>query len=201
MGRRRSKRIVDLGLTAIGLMVLAPLLILIAATVKISEPTGPVIFRQRRVGIDGTTFTMYKFRSMYADAESRLAQLTAINEGAGPLFKLVHDPRVTKVGRILRRYSLDELPQLLNVLFGTMSLVGPRPALQSEVDTYDAVVRRRLTVVPGLTGLWQVSGRSLLTWEESVRLDLRYVDSWSIRLDLIIMIRTAQAVISGRGAF
>jgi lipopolysaccharide/colanic/teichoic acid biosynthesis glycosyltransferase len=144
---------------------------------------------------------MYKFRSMVVDAEKRLADLKAKNEGAGPLFKIENDPRVTRIGRILRKYSLDELPQLFNVLAGSMSLVGPRPPLQAEVDEYAADIRRRLKVVPGLTGLWQVSGRSLLTWEESVRLDLRYVENWSMRLDLLIIWKTAFAVLAKRGAF
>jgi lipopolysaccharide/colanic/teichoic acid biosynthesis glycosyltransferase len=138
---------------------------------------------------------------MVVDAEKRLAELRAKNEGAGPLFKMENDPRITRVGRLLRKYSLDELPQLFNVLAGSMALVGPRPPLQSEVDEYAEDIRRRLKVIPGLTGLWQVSGRSLLTWEESVRLDLRYVENWSMRLDLLILWKTAFAVLAKRGAF
>jgi lipopolysaccharide/colanic/teichoic acid biosynthesis glycosyltransferase len=159
-----------------------------------------VIFRQTRVGLDGTTFTMLKFRSMHANAEARLAQLRAQNPNVGLMFKLDKDPRVTRVGRFLRRYSLDELPQLFNILAGSMSLVGPRPPLQSEVAVYGDHARRRLLVTPGLTGLWQVSGRSLLSWEETVRLDLRYVENWNLTLDLLIIWKTIFAVLAKRGA-
>jgi exopolysaccharide biosynthesis polyprenyl glycosylphosphotransferase len=196
-----AKRATDILLTSVGLLLISPLLLLIAVAIKLGDRQGPVIFRQTRIGIDGKPFTMYKFRSMVVDAEKRLADLKAKNEGAGPLFKIENDPRVTRIGRILRKYSLDELPQLFNVLAGSMSLVGPRPPLQAEVDEYAADIRRRLKVVPGLTGLWQVSGRSLLTWEESVRLDLRYVENWSMRLDLLIIWKTAFAVLAKRGAF
>jgi lipopolysaccharide/colanic/teichoic acid biosynthesis glycosyltransferase len=138
---------------------------------------------------------------MVVDAEARLAALQAVNEGDGLLFKIRHDPRVTPVGRWLRRFSLDELPQLLNVLGGTMSLVGPRPPLPTEVERYDSSVRRRLLVRPGLTGLWQISGRSDLSWDDSVRLDLRYVENWSLALDVLIMWKTAAAVLGSRGAY
>ena len=144
---------------------------------------------------------MVKFRSMCTDAEARLTTLPTANDGAGPLFKLRHDPRVTRVGRFLRKYSLDELPQLFNVLGGSMSLVGPRPPLAREVATYADDARRRLLVRPGMTGLWQVSGRSALSWEESVRLDLRYVENWSLALDLMILWKTFGAVLRGRGAY
>jgi exopolysaccharide biosynthesis polyprenyl glycosylphosphotransferase len=199
--RRRMKRIMDVALTSLGLLLIAPMLLLIAVAIKIDDRKGPVIFRQKRVGIDGKPFTMYKFRSMCTDAEQRLADLAAQNEGAGPLFKIENDPRITRIGRLLRRYSLDEFPQLFNVLAGSMSLVGPRPSLPSEVDAYAGPTRRRLKVMPGLTGLWQVSGRSLLSWEESVRLDLWYVENWSIGLDLKIISKTAYAVLAKRGAF
>lgn len=199
---KRVKRLLDVVLTGVGLVLISPLLLLIALLIKLDDRKGPVIFRQTRVGIDGKTFTMYKFRSMCTDAERRLAELAARNEGAGPLFKMTDDPRITRVGRFLRRYSLDELPQLFNVIGGSMSLVGPRPSLPSEVDAYpEQQVYRRLKVMPGLTGLWQVSGRSLLSWEESVRLDLWYVENWSIGLDLQILFRTAHAVLAKRGAF
>lgn len=198
---RVIKRAVDISLTSVGLLALLPFLGLIALLIKLDDPEGPVIFRQSRIGLDGIPFTMYKFRSMCTDAEAKLANLMKMNEGAGPLFKLEHDPRVTRVGRVLRKYSLDELPQFFNVLLGNMSIVGPRPPLQSEVNEYGPDVYRRLKVIPGITGLWQVSGRSLLSWEESVRLDLRYVENWSIGLDLAIMIKTAQAVVANRGAF
>jgi exopolysaccharide biosynthesis polyprenyl glycosylphosphotransferase len=198
---RRIKRAMDILLTSTGLLIISPMLALIALLIKIDDRKGPVIFKQTRIGIDGKPFTMLKFRSMCTDAEQKLAALKAQNEGAGPLFKIENDPRVTRVGRILRKFSLDELPQLFNVLAGSMSLVGPRPPLKSEVDEYADPVRRRLKVVPGLTGLWQVSGRSLLTWEESVRLDLHYVENWSIGLDLKIIFKTAHAVLAKRGAF
>jgi exopolysaccharide biosynthesis polyprenyl glycosylphosphotransferase len=182
------------------LVVLSPLLVAIAVGVKLTSP-GPVFYRQDRVGRRGRTFSCLKFRSMYADAEARLEELHAEDEGNGVLFKLRHDPRVTSFGRPMRRYSLDELPQLFNVLHGTMSLVGPRPPLPKEVDQYDCDVLRRLLVKPGITGLWQVSGRSDLSWAESVRLDLYYVENWSPGLDLHILARTVLAVATGRGAY
>ncbi|MGI8767619.1 MAG: sugar transferase [Propionibacteriaceae bacterium] len=198
--RRVFKRLTDVVLTGLGLILTAPVLLAIALAIKI-EDGGPIVFRQTRVGLDGRTFTMLKFRSMAVDAEQRLAELMAKNEGAGPLFKMTDDPRITKAGRILRKYSLDELPQLFNVLKGSMSLVGPRPPLQSEVDAYGSEARRRLLVTPGLTGLWQVSGRSLLSWEETVRLDLRYVENWSLTFDLHILWKTLFAVLAKRGAY
>ena len=193
------KSVVDRGAALLGLVVLSPLLIAIAVAVRFSSP-GPVIFRQQRTGRDGRLFTMLKFRTMVVDAEERLAELVVRNEGAGPLFKLDDDPRVTRVGRLLRRTSLDELPQLVNVLIGDMSLVGPRPALPRETAQYSQWVWRRLHVRPGLTGLWQVSGRSQLSWEESIRLDLQYVNTWSLRLDAKILLRTVRAVLARDGA-
>jgi exopolysaccharide biosynthesis polyprenyl glycosylphosphotransferase len=198
--RRFVKRATDIVFTSIGLVVAAPIMIAIALAIKLTDG-GPVIFRQIRVGHDGSTFTMFKFRSMHLDAEERLAELKALHPNMGTLFKLEHDPRITPVGKLLRRFSLDELPQLFNVLQGSMSLVGPRPPLRSEVDSYEHHARRRLLVKPGLTGLWQVSGRSLLSWEETVRLDLRYVENWTLTLDLLIMWKTLFAVIAKRGAF
>jgi exopolysaccharide biosynthesis polyprenyl glycosylphosphotransferase len=198
--RRFIKRATDLILAGLGVLVISPVLAAIALAVKLSDG-GPVIFRQTRVGLDGSTFTMFKFRSMHTDAESRLAELRAQNPNVGMMFKLENDPRITPVGRFLRKFSLDELPQLFNVLAGTMSLVGPRPPLQSEVAVYEDHARRRLLVTPGLTGLWQVSGRSLLSWEETVRLDLRYVENWTLTLDLLIMWKTFFAVVAKRGAF
>lgn len=198
--RRILKRAADLGLGIVGVLCAAPVLLAIAAAIKLQDG-GPVIFRQTRVGLDGTTFTMLKFRSMHLDAEERLAELRARHPNMGTLFKLADDPRVTPVGRFLRKYSLDELPQLVNVLGGSMSMVGPRPPLQSEVDQYEDHARRRLLVTPGLTGLWQVSGRSLLSWEETVRLDLRYVENWTLTLDLLILWKTLFAVLAKRGAF
>lgn len=198
--RRFVKRAADISITGVGLVMASPVLIAIIAAVKLDDG-GPVMFRQSRVGLDGRTFTMLKFRSMHTDAEERLGELRARNPNLGLLFKLEDDPRITRVGRILRRYSLDELPQLLNVLSGSMSLVGPRPPLQSEVDQYENHARRRLLVTPGLTGLWQVSGRSLLSWEETVRLDLRYIENWTLTLDLLILWKTIFAVLAKRGAY
>jgi lipopolysaccharide/colanic/teichoic acid biosynthesis glycosyltransferase len=160
-----------------------------------------VLYRQQRIGVNGRPFTMLKFRSMVADADRRLDLLRADNESDGLLFKMRVDPRVTPLGRWLRRLSLDELPQLLNVLGGSMSLVGPRPPLPTEVARYDSQVSRRLLVKPGLTGLWQISGRSDLSWEESVRLDLRYVENWSLALDLLILWKTGRAVLTSSGAY
>jgi lipopolysaccharide/colanic/teichoic acid biosynthesis glycosyltransferase len=161
-----------------------------------------VFYGQERIGLSGEPFTMLKFRSMVTDADAHLARLLAEQGTDGkPLFKVKDDPRVTRIGKVLRRYSIDELPQLLNVVTGDMSLVGPRPPLESEVATYADRVQRRLHVRPGLTGLWQVSGRADLSWEESVRLDLRYVDNWSLAMDLLILWKTFRAVVGGRGAY
>jgi exopolysaccharide biosynthesis polyprenyl glycosylphosphotransferase len=181
-------------------IVLLPVLGLLATAIKLGDG-GPVLFRQTRAGKDGKTFTLYKFRTMVVDAEQRMAEVMALNEGNGLLFKIRKDPRVTRVGDMLRRKSLDELPQLINVLIGDMSLVGPRPALPSEIDAYGYDVRRRLAVKPGITGLWQVSGRSDLPWDEAVRLDVRYVENWSFVLDLQILWKTWAAVTHGDGAY
>jgi exopolysaccharide biosynthesis polyprenyl glycosylphosphotransferase len=183
-------------------VVLSPLLLFIAGWIAL-DSRGPVLFRQTRAGAEGRPFTVYKFRTMVVDAEDRLAALKDLNESdpQGLLFKMRNDPRVTRSGRFLRKYSLDELPQLLNVLRGNMALVGPRPPLPSEVEAYAADVRRRLMVRPGITGLWQVSGRSDLTWEESVRLDLYYVENWSPALDISILWKTLFAVARGGGAY
>ena len=185
-------------LTAI--ILLAPVFAVVMLAVKLGDH-GPVFFRQTRVGKDGHTFSVWKFRTMVVDAEQRKDGLAGLNEGAGALFKLRKDPRVTKAGGLLRRYSLDELPQLFNVLVGDMSLVGPRPALPNEAAMYGDHMRRRLVVKPGITGLWQVNGRSDLAWEEAVRLDLRYVENWSLALDLQILWKTWSAVIRGHGAY
>jgi exopolysaccharide biosynthesis polyprenyl glycosylphosphotransferase len=199
--RRLLKGSMDRVAAGLALMLLAPLFLALYAAVRLSS-RGPAFFRQVRVGRDGRTFTIVKFRSMYVDAEARLAELAQQNVYAnGPLFKMLADPRVTRVGQVLRRYSLDELPQLANVLAGHMSLVGPRPPLPAEVLQYRDDARRRLLVKPGLTGLWQISGRSDLSWEESVRLDLRYVENWSPALDLMILWKTAFAVARGSGAY
>jgi exopolysaccharide biosynthesis polyprenyl glycosylphosphotransferase len=201
-GRRLVKAVFDRVGALVLLTLLAPPMLIIAALVRFAPgERGPVIFRQQRVGKDGRPFVLFKFRSMYVDAEARLAELREHNETAAGLFKIRKDPRVTRVGRWLRRLSLDELPQLLNVLRGEMSLVGPRPPLPSEVAKYPADMRRRLVVKPGLTGLWQVSGRSDLSWEDTIRLDLTYVENWSLAMDLAILARTLGAVIRSAGAY
>jgi exopolysaccharide biosynthesis polyprenyl glycosylphosphotransferase len=194
------KRIADLTLTGAGLLLAWPLFLLIALAIKLDSP-GPVLYRQQRVGKDGRLFHMLKFRSMYRDAEQRRAELLAANEADGPLFKIRNDPRITRIGRWLRRASLDELPQVLNVLRGDMSLVGPRPPLPSEVEEYEEWQLGRLRAVPGMTGLWQVSGRSDVSFHDMVRLDLHYIRNWSFSLDLEILWRTLPAVIRSRGAF
>ena len=194
------KRITDLALTIVGLTVIWPVLVLIALVIKL-DSAGPVLYRQQRVGKDGRLFQMVKFRSMHRNADQRLAELRAANEATGPLFKIRNDPRITRVGRFLRRTSLDELPQLLNVLRGEMSLVGPRPPLPSEVEGYEDWQLGRLRAVPGMTGLWQVSGRSEVSFHDMVRLDLHYIRNWSLSLDLEILWRTLPAVLGHRGAF
>jgi exopolysaccharide biosynthesis polyprenyl glycosylphosphotransferase len=198
--RRFVKGIVDrIGAVAL-IIVFTPVLLAVSAAILI-DSRGPVFYKQRRVGKDGAHFTILKFRTMVTNADVLRTKLAAVNEGSGLLFKMRKDPRVTKVGRLLRRYSMDELPQLLNVLTGSMSLVGPRPPLPEESAKYAPDVRRRLLVKPGLTGLWQVSGRSDLSWEESVRLDLRYVEDWSLALDALILWKTFRAVFGGQGAY
>jgi exopolysaccharide biosynthesis polyprenyl glycosylphosphotransferase len=194
------KGLTDRFVAAFGLLFAFPVFLLIAICIKL-DSRGPVFFRQRRTGRDGEEFDVYKFRTMYIDAEARLSELQHLNEGDGLLFKMRNDPRVTRVGRVLRRYSIDELPQLINVLVGNMSLVGPRPPLPTEVEQYDGDVARRLLVKPGITGLWQVSGRSDLTWEDGIRLDLYYVENWSFTSDLLIMWKTVGAVARARGAY
>lgn len=197
---RLVKELIDRFGAAVGLLLLAPALAVVAAAVRLDSP-GPVFFRQVRVGASGRQFRMIKFRSMGTDAEARMEQLRDQNECDGPTFKMAKDPRVTRVGAFLRRTSIDELPQLANILLGHMSLVGPRPPLPSEVADYTDAERRRLLVKPGLTGLWQVGGRSTLTWQDSVRLDLGYVESWSVPLDLRILAKTVPAVLRRHGAF
>jgi exopolysaccharide biosynthesis polyprenyl glycosylphosphotransferase len=201
-GRRVAKGVMDRVVAAVALLVLLPLLVPIGMAIR-ADSTGPALFGQQRVGRNGRPFRMWKFRTMYVDAEQRRDELCAANAhaGDGVLFKIVRDPRVTRVGRRLRQYSLDELPQLWNVLRGDMSLVGPRPPLPTEVARYGSDVHRRLLVKPGLTGLWQISGRSDLSWDESIRLDLRYVENWSLELDVQILLKTFMAVVRGRGAY
>jgi exopolysaccharide biosynthesis polyprenyl glycosylphosphotransferase len=197
-----AKRTFDLLVAGVLVVILSLVFLVLALVVKLTSP-GPVLFLQERVGLNGSTFHMIKFRSMVVDAEARLQELSALDraEGNAVLFKMKNDPRVTRIGAFMRRFSLDELPQLFNVLAGSMSLVGPRPPLQREVERYDLHVHRRFLVKPGLTGLWQVSGRSDLSWEDSVRLDLFYVENWSMMGDLTILWRTARAVIAPSGAY
>ena len=197
---RVLKALIDRLAAAVLLVALSPALAAIVLAVRAGSP-GPVLFRQVRVGKDGREFVMYKFRTMHRDAADRVAELRHLNDYDDVLFKLRNDPRVTRTGRWLRRFSLDELPQLINVLRGQMSLVGPRPPLPEEVAVYPEDVRRRLAVRPGLTGLWQVSGRSDLPFEEAVKLDLRYVENWSFSLDLVILLRTLSAVCRATGAY
>lgn len=199
-GRQVLKDCVERSLALGALVMLLPLLVIFAVAISLGS-RGPALFSQRRVGRYGREFTVYKFRTMYADAEALLTSLLAHNECDGPLFKMRRDPRITALGRLLRRFSLDELPQLWNVVRGDMALVGPRPPLPTEVGHYEHDVRRRLLVKPGLTGLWQVSGRSDLSWEESVRLDLYYVENWSLALDAMVIWKTLFAVAKGRGAY
>jgi exopolysaccharide biosynthesis polyprenyl glycosylphosphotransferase len=194
-----GKRAFDVCVSLAALVALAPLLTLVAIAIRLDSP-GPVFFRQRRVGVNGREFALYKFRSMYADAEARLAALRDRNEVTGPVFKMRDDPRVTRVGRFIRRASIDELPQFWNVLRGEMSVVGPRPPLPSEVREYARWQRRRLSVKPGITCTWQVSGRNEIEFERWMRLDLHYIDNWSLWHDLKLVVKTIPAVLSGRGA-
>lgn len=197
---RLRKMIVDRVGAALIIGMILPVLLLIAIVIKV-DSRGPVFYRATRVGLNNQPFKMWKFRSMVTGADTLKADLSGQNEGAGVLFKMRDDPRVTHVGKFIRRYSLDELPQLFNVIGGSMSLVGPRPPLPNEVERYDGRVARRMLVKPGMTGLWQVSGRSDLPWEEAVRLDLSYVENWSIMQDMVILWRTARAVVSKDGAY
>lgn len=199
-GRMLGKVILDRSVGALILTLTAPLFVAIALAVRLTS-SGPAFYRQTRVGVEGRTFTMVKFRSMLADADAQRQALVGLSDGNGVLFKMRADPRITRVGAFLRRFSLDELPQLINVVRGDMSLVGPRPPLPEEVEGYSDDAVRRLKVKPGVTGLWQVSGRSDLSWEESLRLDLRYTDNWSLALDLSILWRTLRAVTKGSGAY
>jgi exopolysaccharide biosynthesis polyprenyl glycosylphosphotransferase len=194
------KRATDVIISLAGVILLAPFFLLLSLIIRLDSP-GPPIFRQIRVGKDERLFACFKFRSMYADADKQKEELLDQNEVDGPVFKIREDPRITAVGRFLRRSSVDELPQLFNVLMGHMSLVGPRPALPSEVQRYQPWHKRRLEVAPGMTGLWQVSGRSQLTFDEMVLLDLYYIENWSPLLDLQIMVRTLPKVLLAEGAY
>jgi exopolysaccharide biosynthesis polyprenyl glycosylphosphotransferase len=197
--KRVAKVVLDRVLATAALTMLAPLLIAVVVAIRLTSP-GSALFRQTRIGRDGHEFTVYKFRTMHVDAEARLADLAEHNQSDGLLFKIAQDPRITRIGRFLRRTSIDELPQLINVVIGNMSLVGPRPLPVKDSD-FTGDVRRRLLVRPGITGLWQVNGRSGLSWEDSVRLDLYYVENWSIALDLTILGRTVGTVLRGAGAY
>jgi len=194
------KRAIDVVASSLGLVALSPLLSLVALAIKLDSP-GPVLFRQVRVGKNGKHFVLYKFRSMHEGAEQEQEKLAELNEATGPLFKIRDDPRLTRVGRIIRRMSIDELPQLYNVLRGEMSLVGPRPPIPKEVEAYQDWHKKRLEISPGLTGLWQVSGRSDLTFDEMVLLDIYYIENWSPALDTIITLRTIPRVLFGNGAY
>jgi exopolysaccharide biosynthesis polyprenyl glycosylphosphotransferase len=193
------KRMFDIAASAGALFALSPLLIFAALAVKLSS-RGPVLFRQERVGLHGRTFKMLKFRSMVVNAEELKARLMAQNEQTGPVFKMKHDPRITGVGRFIRKYSIDELPQLINVLRGDMSIVGPRPPIPSEVAKYEGWQRRRLSVRPGLTCVWQVSGRNQISFEDWMLLDMRYIDHWSLAQDFNLILKTVPVVLTGRGA-
>jgi exopolysaccharide biosynthesis polyprenyl glycosylphosphotransferase len=194
------KRAVDVIISLLSLILLAPVFLLIAAAVRLGSP-GPVIFKQKRVGLNGRLFDLYKFRSMHEGAEAEVEKLREQNEMTGPVFKLKNDPRITSVGRFLRRFSLDELPQLWNVLWGDMSLVGPRPPVPGEVSLYERRDRRRLSMRPGITCTWQVSGRNEISdFESWVKLDLDYIDNWSLGRDFMLLFRTIPAVLFGRGA-
>lgn len=195
-----QKRAFDVAFSLSVLLMLSPIMLVAGAAIKLTS-RGPVFYKSARIGLDGRPFQMIKFRSMVVDADRQLTELTHLNESDGVLFKIRSDPRVTPVGRFLRRYSIDELPQFINVLRREMSVVGPRPPLRTEVEMYDDEVRRRLLVRPGITGLWQVSGRSDLSWGDSVRLDLSYVENWSMMGDLVIAIMTFRAILRGSGAY
>lgn len=199
-GKRVAKRAFDIVVAGILIAFLSPVFLTLAVLIRVTDP-GPIFYKQERIGLRGTTFHMLKFRSMKVNADAELSELLAA-QGAGdmPLFKVRDDPRITPLGRVLRKYSLDELPQLLNVIGGSMSLVGPRPQREGEVALYDDDAHRRLYVSPGMSGLWQVSGRSNLSWEESIRLDLYYVENWSLMGDVLILFKTFKAVFASTGA-
>jgi exopolysaccharide biosynthesis polyprenyl glycosylphosphotransferase len=196
---RAAKRVIDVIGASLLLILLSPVLVAAAIAVRLGSP-GPVLFRQTRCGLNGRQFEMLKLRSMVADAESRRVALLELNEMGGPVFKIQNDPRVTLVGRFIRRWSIDELPQIWNVLRGDMSLVGPRPPIPEEVAEYRASDRRRLSMRPGLTCLWQIAGRNTIGFDDWVKLDLQYIDSWSLALDLWILLRTPAAVLKRTGA-
>ncbi len=193
------KRLLDIAASAVALLLLSPVLLCVAIGIKVTSK-GPVFFKQKRVGLHGATFDLLKFRSMVTNAEELKEKLMKVNEQTGPVFKMKNDPRITSIGRFIRRYSIDELPQLVNILRGDMTIVGPRPALPKEVAQYKAWQRRRLSVRPGLTCYWQVGGRNSIGFEDWMRLDLRYVDNWNLGVDMQLILQTFPAVLAGRGA-
>lgn len=195
------KRAIDIIGSFCGLVVLSILFVIIALLIKLEDPKGKVFFKQLRVGKDGKEFYMYKFRSMASDAEERLKELLALNEVSGAMFKMKDDPRVTKIGKFIRKTSVDELPQLFNVLKGDMSLVGPRPPLPREVAEYSAYDKQRLLVTPGCTGLWQVNGRSNVGFEEMIEMDIEYIKKRSIKFDLLIIIKTIKVLFGSKDAY
>lgn len=199
-GYCKVKRAFDVVSSLCAMVVLSPVFLVTAIAIKCEDPKGPVVFSQDRVGKDGKIFRMYKFRSMYVDAEERLKELQDLNEADGPVFKIKNDPRITKVGHFIRKYSIDELMQLVNVFKGDMSVVGPRPALPNEVAQYDDLAKQRLAVKPGLSCYWQVSGRSNLSFEEWMQLDVKYINEMSVWTDIKIIALTVPAVIKGEGA-
>lgn len=200
-GYRFIKRLFDIVASSVALVILSPLLLIIAICIKVDDPKGPVFYSQVRVGKDGKHFKMFKFRSMVTNADQLLEKLRAKNEVDGAMFKVKNDPRITRVGRVIRKYSLDELPQLANVVLGSMSIVGPRPPLVSEVSEYTDYDKQRLMVKPGATGMWQVGGRNDVSFDEMVRLDLTYIQERSICLDLKIMFETVKIMIVPNGAY
>jgi exopolysaccharide biosynthesis polyprenyl glycosylphosphotransferase len=198
--QRALKRALDVAVSVVGLALLSPLFLAVAVAIRI-DSSGPVLFRQKRVGADEKVFVCYMFRSMQEEAERRQRGLEALNEAKGPIFKMRDDPRVTRVGRVLRRWSVDELPQLVNVLKGEMSLVGPRPLPVRDFLRMEEAHKRRLGAIPGMTGYWQTSGRSDLSFEEMVRLDLYYIENWSLSFDLKVILKTLGAVFRREGAY
>lgn len=197
----RTKRLTDIIGSLIGLILLLPVFMIVVIFIKIEDPKGPIFFKQVRIGKDETEFYMYKFRSMVTDAEDKLKDILALNEVSGAMFKMKEDPRVTKIGKFIRKTSIDELPQLWNVLKGEMSLVGPRPPLTREVEQYTSFDKQRLLVTPGCTGLWQVSGRNSLSFEEMVDLDIQYINNRSIYRDIKIILKTVKCMINSDGAY
>lgn len=196
-----GKRIIDISGALIGIILLSWLFLIIAISIKAEDPKGPVFFRQKRIGKNGKEFHMFKFRSMVSDAEERLKDLLEKNEAGSIMFKMKHDPRITKIGRFIRKTSLDELPQLWNVLKGEMSLVGPRPPIEREVEQYSEYDKQRLLVTPGCTGLWQVSGRSSIGFEEMVELDLQYIQKRTIGYDINIILKTVGVLFGSKDAY